>query len=143
MVRKRVGDESISDLGIAAPRPVRLSYLHSTAKQVALCALTAPLFIALAGTERSLSLLCGALCAVLPQAWFALRMQRAARQRARRAATVSMAAAMGKLLLSAAAFAFVFAVVRPAQPLLVFAGFGGMWLVQVNDGLRLLRQPQR
>lgn len=125
------------------PRPARLNYLNSSIRQVALCALATPVLIALVGGERSMSLLSGALCAVLPQAWFALRMQRATGQRARRAASIGMAAEIGKLLLSAAAFAFVFAVLKPQQPPLVFAGFFGLWLVQLIDGLRLLRQPQR
>lgn len=142
MAHKRVGDESISDVGTAAPRPVRFTYLHSTLRQVVLCALAAPPLVVVTGAERTLSLLCGAACAVLPQAWFALRMHRASRQRAGRAAYIGMAAEAGKFLLSAIAFAFVFAVLKPAQPLLVFAGFGAMWLLQIADGLRLLRQPQ-
>ena len=95
------------------------------------------------GAGAALSLLCGAACAVLPQAWFALRMHKAAQQRAARAARTGMAAEAGKFALSAAAFAVVFAAVRPAQPLLVFAGFGALWLLQIGDSVRLVRRPQR
>ena len=82
----------------------------------------------------------GAACALVPQAYFALRMQRAARQSAAQAARLGLAAEGGKFLLSAGAFALVFAVVKPAQPGMVFLGFGALWLVQLADSIRLLRR---
>lgn len=77
---------------------------------------------------------------MLPQAYFALRMRRAARQSAAAAARLGLAAEGGKFLLSAGAFALVFAVVKPAQPGMVFLGFGALWLVQLADSVRLLRR---
>lgn len=143
MAHKRVGEDSDRRADSQAARRARFTYLHSTLRQVLLCALAAPLLYATTGAGAALSLLCGAACAVLPQAWFALRMHKAAQQRAARAARTGMAAEAGKFALSAAAFAVVFAAVRPAQPLLVFAGFGALWLLQIGDSVRLLRRPQR
>jgi ATP synthase protein I len=51
-----------------------------------------------------------------------------------------MSAAAGKFVLSAAAFALVFAVLKPQHPGFVFAGFGLMWIVQLVEGIRLVRQ---
>lgn len=84
------------------------------------------------------SLLCGAACAVIPHAYFALRMARAARVSAQRAARLGLAAEGGKFLLSAAAFAVVFAVVKPEQPGLVFLSFAVLWLVQIIDAMRFM-----
>jgi len=128
---------------MSASREARFPYLHSTLRQALLCTLAAPVLYLLADGTAVLSLLCGAACLLLPQAWFALRMQRAATRSAARAARMGMAAEAGKFVLSAAAFAVVFAAVKPGQPPLVFAGYGAMWLVQLWDGVRLLRQPQR
>jgi ATP synthase protein I len=140
VAHKRVGEADGRGAGSAAPR---FAYLHSTLRQLLLCAIALPLVSFGYGIPVALSLLCGAACAVLPQAWFALRMQRAAGFGAARAARLSMAAEGGKFVLSAVAFAVVFAVVKPAQPLLVFVGYAVVWLLQVGDALRLLRQPQR
>jgi F0F1-type ATP synthase assembly protein I len=65
-------------------------------------------------------------------------MQSAARHSAQRAARLGLAAEGGKFLLSAVAFALVFAVLKPARPGLVFVGFGLLWTVQVIEGIRLL-----
>ncbi len=92
----------------------------------------------LADKTAMLSLLYGALCAVLPQAFFALRMQQAARRSARHAARLGLAAEGGKFLLSAASFALVFAVLKPERPGLVFLGFGVLWLVQLIVSVRML-----
>jgi ATP synthase protein I len=97
----------------------------------------------LAGAQSTVSLMSGAACAAVPQAYFALRMQMAARVSAQRAARQSMAAEAGKFLLSAMGFALVFAVLKPQQPGLVFLGFAVLWLVQVIDSVRLLRKPMQ
>ena len=113
-------------------------YLRATLIQLTAtgCAgLVAYLFL---GTPATVSLVSGALCAVVPQAYFALRMSRASAQSAQRAARLGLAAEGGKFLLSVAAFALVFAVLKPAQPGLVFLGYGVLWVVQIIEGVRLL-----
>ena len=95
-----------------------------------------------AGAPSALSLFSGAACAIVPQLFFALRLERAAGSSAERAARLGLAAEAGKFALSAACFALVFAVLKPAQPGLVFVGFGVMWCVQLWEAARLLRQPQ-
>jgi ATP synthase protein I len=101
-----------------------------------------PVTYFLAGLPSAVSLFCGATCAVVPQAYFAAKMQGAGKQNARRAARIGLAAEGMKFVISATAFALVFAVVKPQHPGLVFLGFGFLWLVQLIDGARLLRLPQ-
>ncbi len=119
--------------------PSQAAYLRTTLIQVLAVVIVIPIAYGLLGKAAAVSLACGAACAVIPQGFFALRMATAARQSAARAARLGLAAEGGKFLLSAAAFALVFAVVKPAQPGLVFLGFGVFWLVQLIDGVRLLR----
>ena len=76
---------------------------------------------------------------MLPQAYFAWRMGRATRRGAAQAARAGLAAEGGKFLLSAASFALVFAVLRPAAPGFVFVGYGVMWAVQIVGAIRLMR----
>jgi ATP synthase protein I len=113
-------------------------YLRTTLIQLAVTAcIAAPAYL-LAGTSATVSLVSGAFCSLLPQAYFGLRMQSAARHSAQRAARLGLAAEGGKFLLSAVAFALVFAVLKPTRPGLVFLGFGLLWTVQVVEGIRLL-----
>ncbi|EED31968.1 hypothetical protein NOR53_3395 [gamma proteobacterium NOR5-3] len=92
-----------------------------------------------AGLPSAMSLVYGALCALLPQAYFALRVNNAARRSAQQAARAGLAAEGGKFVLSAVSFALVFAVLKPEKPELVFLGFGVFWVIQIVDGIRLLR----
>ncbi|MFK7829845.1 MAG: ATP synthase subunit I [Congregibacter sp.] len=118
--------------------PPRFQYLRTTLSQLLVVVIGLPVAYFLAGTPTMVSLLCGAACAVIPHAYFALRMARAARVSAQRAARLGLAAEGGKFLLSAAAFAVVFAVVKPEQPGLVFLSFAVLWLVQIIDAMRFM-----
>ncbi|MEM9313569.1 MAG: ATP synthase subunit I [Pseudomonadota bacterium] len=91
------------------------------------------------GEGAAVSFSAGALCSVLPQAYFAWRMGGATRRGAAQAARAGLAAEGGKFLLSAVSFALVFAVLRPAFPAFVFVGYGVMWVVQVAGAIRLMR----
>jgi ATP synthase protein I len=120
----------------------RHRFLRTTLSQLLVASIVVPTAFYLVGASGAVSVLSGAACSVLPQAFFALRMERAARTGPARAARLGMAAEAGKFMLSAAAFAVVFAVIRPSNPGLVFAGFGVMWVVQIIESARLLRVPQ-
>lgn len=122
--------------GPIARQPSQAPYLRLTLAQSLLVAIAFPMVWAAFNRFVAISLLCGATCALLPQGFFALRLATAARHSAARLALV---AESGKFLLSAASFAFVFAVIEPAHPGLVFVGFGALWLVQLIGALRLLR----
>ena len=115
-------------------------FLRTTLGQLLVVIVGIPAVWLLADASSAISLLCGAACAVIPQAYFALRMALASGVGAERAARLGMAAEGGKFLLSAVLFALVFAVVKPAQPGLVFLGFGVLWFVQLAHGIRLLRE---
>lgn len=118
--------------------PLTPQYLRSTLNQVGVTLIIAPIAFLLAGTDGVIAVTSGAACLVLPQAFFALRMQRAASASAQRAARLGLAAEGGKFLLSAASFALVFAVLKPERPGLVFLGFGVLLLVQFVDSARIL-----
>lgn len=122
--------------------PSRRRFLRTTLSQLLVAFIAVPTCLLLVGAPGAVSVLSGAACSIVPQAFFALRMERAARARASTAARLGMAAEAGKFLLSAAAFALVFALVKPASPGLVFAGYALMWVVQVVESARMLRIPQ-
>ena len=124
------------------PGPPRPRFLRTILRQLLVLLVAIPLLAVSVGFAGALAFLCGAGCSVVPQAYFAWRMQRAAGLSAARSARAGLAAEAGKFLLSVAGFAAVFALVRPAQPLLVFVGFAAMWLLQLWQAARLLRQPQ-
>jgi ATP synthase protein I len=121
---------------------LRGRFLRATLSQLLVVLIVVPTVYFAVGASSAVSLLCGMACAVIPQLFFALRMERAAKQGAARAARLGLAAEAGKFLLSAVAFALVFAAVRPPAPGLVFVGYGLMWVVQIIEGARLLRRPQ-
>lgn len=98
-----------------------------------------PSIFLLMGYDIALSFFCGAVCAALPQAYFALRMAKAERASAQQAARLGLAAEGGKFLLSAALFAIVFAVVKPAAPGTVFLGFIVLWAIQLVGTVGLLK----
>ncbi|WP_439106526.1 ATP synthase subunit I [Congregibacter sp.] len=135
MAQERVGEKAVQ---AARKTPLRPHYLRTTLFQVILLFILAPITFLVAGLPSAVSLACGAMCAMLPQAYFAVRITAAARQSARQAARLGLSAEVGKLVLSAVAFALVFAVLKPSYPGLVFAGFGLFWVVQIVDGVRLL-----
>jgi ATP synthase protein I len=118
-------------------------FLRTTLSQLVLAVIaTAAVFFTVGG-HGAVSFACGAACSGVPQLFFALRLDRAARQSAAQAARLGLAAGAGKFVLGAVGFALVFALVRPIEPLLVFAGFALMWAAQIWEAARLLRQPQR
>lgn len=136
MARDRVGEKAVQAAHKTPPRP---QYLRTTLIQLMLLLIGAPIAYWVAGLSSAISLVYGALCALLPQAYFAVRVTAAARHSAQRAARAGLAAEGGKFVLSAVSFALVFAVLRPEQPGLVFLGFGVFWAIQIVDGIRLLR----
>ena len=120
-------------------RPKTL-FLWATLGQLIIVIVALPIAYVLAGSIATLSLFCGAMCAVVPQGYFAYRMTKASRESAPRAAKQGLAAEGGKFLLSAAGFAVVFAVIQPGQPGLVFVGFVVVWLVQLAATVYLLNR---
>ena len=140
----RVGDKASgtdrTPQGSAAKKnPPQAQFLRPTRWQFIAGMLVAPMIWLIAGSGGTVAFVGGALCSALPQAYFGLRMQRAARQGAARAARIGLAAEGGKFLLSAVSFALIFAVIKPEQPGLVFLGFGAFWLVQTVATATLLR----
>jgi len=133
------GQEGAGDKGNEArlrPPPVHTITLTQVAVLL-------PLYIALAwaaGQASAVSFAAGAAVSILPQAWFAV-MVFGVRQRKplQRAARGAYAAQAGKFALSAVGFALVFALLRPIDAPMVFAGFGLMWILQVVGSVRLLR----
>ena len=123
----------------SAKQPLQALYLRTTLTQLLLVAIVFPPVYTGLGRAVAISLLCGAVCALLPQGFFALRMAAASRHSAARAARLALLAQGGKFLLGAALFALVFAVIQPARPGLVFLGFGALWLVQSIGAIRLLK----
>ena len=90
------------------------------------------------------SVLCGGLIAIVPQAYFAtLAFRWRGAQSARAIARSSYAGVMGKFLLSIAAFALVFAVVRPIDGPAVFMGYLAMLVTQITGSWFLLTREQR
>jgi len=90
------------------------------------------------------SVLSGGLIAIVPQAYFAtLAFRWRGAQSARAIARSSYAGAMGKFLLSIAAFALVFAVVRPIDGPAVFMGYLAMLVTQITGSWLLLTREQR
>lgn len=98
----------------------------------------APVALLAFGHDSMVSLVSGAACAVVPQAYFAFSLMRAQGSSAQRAARLGLAAEGGKFLLSATLFALVFALVKPQQPGLVFMGFGMFWVIQLVESIRML-----
>lgn len=123
----------------SAKQPLQALYLRTTLTQLLLVAIVFPPAYAGLGRAVAVSLLCGAVCALLPQGFFALRMAAASRHSAARAARLALFAQGEKFLLGAALFALVFAVIQPARPGLVFLGFGALWLVQSIGAIRVLK----
>ena len=114
-------------------------YWHPTAAQLVVLGLAAPPLLFWNGRAACGSFVAGAICALVPQAYFALRMAQATKLSAARAARLGLAAEGGKFLLSAVFFALVFAVLKPAYPGLVFLGFGVLWFAQMIATIAALR----
>ncbi|MFT5709490.1 MAG: ATP synthase protein I [Halioglobus sp.] len=90
--------------------------------------------------EWVISVLCGGLIAVLPQAYFAARTFRwRGAQSAQSIARSSYGGVVGKFIFSAAGFAVVFAMLRPVNGLAVFAAYIIMLLIQIIGSWLLLR----
>lgn len=89
------------------------------------------------------SVLCGGLIAIVPQAYFAtLAFRWRGAQSARAIARSSYVGVMGKFLLSIAAFALVFAAVRPIDGPAVFMGYLAMLVTQITGSWLLLTRDQ-
>jgi ATP synthase protein I len=89
------------------------------------------------------SVLCGGLIAIVPQAYFAtLAFRWRGARSARAIARSSYAGVLGKFLLSIAAFALVFAVVRPIDGPAVFMGYLAMLVTQITGSWLLLTHSQ-
>ncbi len=87
------------------------------------------------------SLLLGGLIAILPQAYFAWRVfQHQGARAAHHIARSSYVGEVGKFVLAVTGFALVFAFYRPVEAWAVFAGYGGMLIIQVTGSWLLLRQ---
>ena len=94
----------------------------------------------LQGQVSAVSVLCGGLVAILPQAYFAARAFRwRGASAARQIARASYAGEIGKFILSVAGFALVFAAVRPIEGAAVFIGYLAMLLIQIIGSWLLLR----
>lgn len=120
---------------IPAP-PVHRVPLAQLAALVPLCLLV---WLAVDKTA-GLSVLCGGVVAVAPQAWFAARLFRSRGARsASDVARLALGGEIGKFLLSAAGFAAVFALLRPIAPVAVFAGYIAMLAVQMTGSWLLLK----
>ncbi len=92
------------------------------------------------GKVFAVSVLCGGLVAILPQAYFAARAFRwRGANAAREIARSSYAGEIGKYVLSVAGFALVFAAVRPIEGAAVFGGYLAMLLLQIIGSWLLLR----
>ena len=90
------------------------------------------------------SVLSGGLIAIVPQAYFAVLAFRWRGARSARAiAQSSYVGEVGKLLLSVAGFALVFAVLRPIDGAAVFVGFLAMLFIQITVSWLLLTSDQR
>ena len=91
----------------------------------------------------AVSMLCGGLVAILPQAYFAARAFRWRGARAAQTiARTSYGAEIGKFMLSAAGFAVVFVTVRPIDGLAVFVGYLTMLAIQITGSWLLLIRNQ-
>ena len=94
----------------------------------------------LRGQVSAVSVLCGGLVAILPQAYFAARAFRwRGASAVRQIARASYAGEIGKFILSVAGFALVFAAVRPIEGAAVFIGYLAMLLIQIIGSWLLLR----
>ena len=94
----------------------------------------------LRGQVSAVSVLCGGLVAILPQAYFAARAFRwRGASAARQIARASYAGEIGKFILSVAGFALVVAAVRPIEGAAVFIGYLAMLLIQIIGSWLLLR----
>jgi ATP synthase protein I len=88
-------------------------------------------------------LVLGGLIAIVPQAFFAWRVfQYQGARAAASMAKASYAGEIGKFLLAVSGFALVFAFYRPLQAWAVFAGYGGMVIIQVMGSWLLLRHSR-
>ncbi len=82
------------------------------------------------GSNVSLSAFLGGLCYTIPNAYFVWKaFQHSGARSAKLIASSFYKGEAGKLLLTAAAFTLVFAVVEPLEPLALFGGFIGVLVV--------------
>lgn len=90
------------------------------------------------------SMLAGGLVAIIPQAWFALRLFGLRDKRSVQVmARSGYAAEVAKFMLSALGFAAVFVLLRPIDGLAVFAGYLLMLGIQIGGSVLLLRRIEK
>jgi ATP synthase protein I len=114
-----------------------------TLAQIVILVLICTLVLVLGENVFAVSMFCGGLVAILPQAYFAVRAFRWRGARAAQTiARTSYGAVIGKFVLSAAGFAAVFSTVRPIDGLAVFVGYLTMLTVQITGSWLLLSRNQ-
>jgi ATP synthase protein I len=129
-----VDRQPVHGAAIARPAVHRITVIQVIVL-VVVCGVLRPLDPVLA-----LSMAAGGLIAIVPQAYFALRVfsRRGARS-ARHIARASYAGEIGKFVLAVAGFGLVFALLRPIEGWAVFAGYGGMLIIQVTGAWLLMK----
>ena len=114
-----------------------------TLAQIVILVPICTLILVLGENVFAVSMFCGGLVAVLPQAYFASRAFRwRGAKAAQTIARTSYGAEIGKFMLSAAGFAVVFGTVRPIDGLAVFVGYLTMLAVQITGSWLLLSRDQ-
>ena len=114
-----------------------------TLAQIVILVPICTLILVLGENVFAVSMFCGGLVAILPQAYFAARAFRwRGVKAAQTIARTSFGAEIGKFMLSAAGFAAVFATVRPIDGLAVFVGYLTMLAVQITGSWLLLSRNQ-
>ncbi|MEH6515596.1 MAG: ATP synthase subunit I [Halioglobus sp.] len=114
-----------------------------TLAQIVILVPICTLVLVLGKNVFAVSMFCGGLIAILPQAYFAVRAFRWRGARlAQTIAKTSYSAEIGKFMLSAAGFAAVFGTVRPIDGLAVFVGYLTMLAVQITGSWLLLSRDQ-
>ncbi|MFT6286296.1 MAG: ATP synthase protein I [Alcanivorax sp.] len=145
-MRKKLVWQMDREYGEAPMKGAQISrppFHHISLGQILVLVPVCTLVLALGKHVFAISILCGGLVAILPQAYFAVRAFRWQGARAVQAsARLSYGAVIGKFMLSAAGFAAVFAMVRPVDGLAVFVGYITMLTVQITGSWLLLSRSQ-
>ena len=123
--------------GASLPRPPAH---RITLVQIAVLVLLGGALYVVAHPVAAQSLVLGGLVGVIPQAYFAWRVfRRGGARAAPQIARAGYSGETGKFLLAVAGFGLVFAFHRPVEAWAVFAGYGGMLIIQVAGSWWLIR----
>jgi ATP synthase protein I len=118
---------------IAAPQVYKITIVQL------LILLAASLLLSALDLVVAYSLVLGGLVAVMPQAYFAVRVFRHRGAKSANAiAKSSYRGEIGKYVLSTAGFALIFALIEPVNALAVFVGFFAMLVIQIIGAWLLL-----